>query len=57
MPFHRTMTIHIGYQVSVVHIYSSVVLVSKLFLGLHVPRMTETPSLGFFGDGLLLYEV
>ena len=57
MPFHRTMTIHIGYQVSVVHIYSSVVLVSKLFLGLHVPRMMETPSLGFFGDGLLLYEV
>ena len=51
------MTIHIGYQVSVVHIYSSVVLVSKLFLGLHVPRMMETPSLGFFGDGLLLSEV
>ena len=57
MPFHRTMTIHIGYQVSVVHIYSSVVLVSKLFLGLHMPRVKETPSLGFSGDGMLLSEV
>ena len=26
-------------------------------LGLHVPRVKETPSLGFFGEGLLLSEV
>ena len=25
--------------------------------GLHVPRVKETPSLGFFGDGLLLSKV
>ena len=57
MPYHRTMTIHIGYQNSAVHRHSGVVFVSKLFLGLHVPRVKETPSLGFFGDGLLLSEV
>ena len=57
MPFHRTMTIHIGYQVSVVHIYSSVVLVSNFFLGMHRPRVKETPSLRFSGDGLLLSDV
>ena len=27
------------------------------FLGLHVPRVKETPSLGFFGEGLILSEV
>ena len=27
------------------------------FLGLHVPRVKEIPSLGFSGDGLLLSEV
>ena len=57
MPFHRTMTIHIGINVSVVHIHSGVILVSKLFLGLHVPRVKETPSSGFSEDGLLLSEV
>ena len=40
-----------------VHTYSGVVLVSNFFLGLHVPRVKETPSLGFSGDGLLLSEV
>jgi hypothetical protein len=39
-----------------VHMHSGVVLVLKLFLGLHVPRVMETPSLGFSGDGLLLSE-
>ena len=40
-----------------VHTHSGVVLVSNFFLGLHVPRVKETPSLGFFGDDLLLSEV
>ena len=57
MPFHRTMTIHIGYQ----GFYGSYTfrcrIGLKLFLGLHVPRVKETPSLGFFGDDLLLCEV
>ena len=44
-------------KVSVVHRHSGVVLVSNFFLGLHVPRVKETPSLGFFGEGLLLSEV
>ena len=44
-------------NVSVVQWHSSVVLVLNFFLSLHVPRVNETPSLGFFGDGLLLYEV
>ena len=57
MPFHRTMTIHIGYKVSVVHRYSGIVLVSNFFLGLHVPRVKETPSLEFSGDSLLLSKV
>ena len=51
------MTIHIGYQGSVVHSHSSVILVSNFFLGLHVPPVKETPSLEFFGEGLLLSEV
>ena len=37
-----------------VHRHSGVVLVSNFFLGLHVPRVKETPSFGFSGDGLLL---
>ena len=57
MPFHQTMTKHIGYQVFVVHIHSGVVLVSNFFLGMHVPRVKETPSLRFSGDGLLLSDV
>ena len=44
-------------KVSVVHTHSSVVLVSNFFLGLHVPCVKETPSLGFFGEGLQLSEV
>ena len=44
-------------KVSMVHTHSGVVLVSNFFLGLHVPRVKEIPSLGFFGDGLLLFEV
>ena len=44
-------------KVYVVHMHSSVVLVSNFFLGLHVPRVKETPSLGFSRDGLLLSEV
>ena len=40
-----------------VHIYSGVVLVSNFLLGLQVPHVKETPSLGFSGDGLLLFEV
>jgi hypothetical protein len=40
----------------VVHMHSGIVLVSKLFSGLHVPRVKETPSLGFSGDDLLLSE-
>ena len=44
-------------KVSVVHTHSGVVLVSNFFLDLHVPRVKETPSLGFFGDGFLLSEV
>ena len=47
----------IGYQGSVVHTHSSVVLVSNFFLFLHIPRVKETPSLGFCEDGLLLSEV
>ena len=30
---------------------------SQTFLGLHVPCVKKTSSLGFFGDGLLLSEV
>ena len=37
--------------------HSGVVLVSNFFLGLHVPRVNETPSLGFFEEGLLRSEV
>ena len=44
-------------KVSVVHMHSGVVLVSNLILGLHMPRVKETPSLEFFGDDLLLSEV
>ena len=44
-------------NVSVVHWHSGVVLVSNFFLGLHMAREKETPSLGFSGDGLLLFEV
>ena len=44
-------------NVFVVHWHSDVVLVSNFFLGLHVPCVKETPSLGFFGDGLQLSEV
>ena len=43
-------------NVSVVHWHSGVVLVSNFFLGLHVPRLKKTPSLGFSGEGLLLSE-
>ena len=57
MPFHQTITIHIGYQGSLVHMHFGVVLVSNFFLGLHVPRVKETPSFGFFRDGLLLSDV
>jgi hypothetical protein len=57
VPFHRIMTIHIVYQGFVVHLHSGVVLVSKLFLGLHVPHVKVTSSLGFSEDGLLLSEV
>ena len=57
MLFHRTMTIHIGFTVSVVHIHSGVVLVSNFFLGMHGPCVKETPSLRFSGDGLLLSDV
>ena len=57
MPFHRTMTMHIGYQ----GLFGSYVfrcrIGLKLFLDLHVPRVKETPSLGFSRDGLLLSEV
>ena len=31
----------------VVHMHFGVVLVSNFFLGLHVPHVKETPSLGF----------
>ena len=44
-------------KVSMVHTHSGIILVSNFFLGLHVPRAKKTPSLGFFGDGLLLSEV
>ena len=44
-------------KVSVVHRHSGVVLVSNFFLGLHIPRVKETTSLGFFEEGLLLSEV
>ena len=44
-------------NVSVVHWHSGVVLVSNFFLGLHVPRVKETPSLEFFEDDLLLSDV
>ena len=44
-------------NVSVVHWHSCVVLVSNFFLGLHMPRVKETPSFGFFEDDLLLSEV
>jgi hypothetical protein len=39
------------------NLYSGVALVSIFFSGLHVPRVKETLSLGFFGDGLLLSEL
>ena len=41
-------------MVSVVHRHSGVIFISNFFLGLHVPCVKETPSLGFSGDGLLL---
>jgi hypothetical protein len=44
-------------KVSVVHLHSGVVLVSKLFSDLHMPRVKEISSLGFSEDGLLLSEV
>ena len=44
-------------NVSVVHWHSGVVLVSNFFLGLHVPHVKETPSLGFSEEDLLLSEV
>ena len=44
-------------NVSIVHWHYSVVLVSNFFLGVQVPRVKETPSLGFSRDGLLLSEV
>jgi hypothetical protein len=34
-------------KISVVHLHSGVVLVSKLISGLHMPRVKEIPSLGF----------
>jgi hypothetical protein len=37
--------------------HSGVVLVLNFFTGLHVPRVKETPSSGFFGDGLVLSPV
>jgi hypothetical protein len=43
-------------KVFVVHMHSGIVLVSKLFSGLHVARVKETPSLGFSVNGLLLSE-
>ena len=36
--------------------HSGVVLVSNFFLGLHVPRVKETLSLGFSEEDLLLSE-
>ena len=39
------------------NIYFGVGLVSKLFSGLHVTQVKETPSLEFSKDGLLLFEV
>ena len=50
------MTKHLVPKVYVVHMHSGVVLVFHFFLGLHVSRVKETPSFGFFGDGLLLSE-
>ena len=44
-------------KVSVVHMHFGVVLVSNVFLGLHVPRVKETLSFGFFRDDLLLSKV
>jgi hypothetical protein len=44
-------------KVYVVYMHSDAVLVSNFFSGLHVPRVMKPPSLGFFWDGLLLYEV
>ena len=44
-------------KVSVVHRYSGVIFVSNFFLGLHVPRVKETLSLGFSEEDLLLSEV
>ena len=44
-------------KVSMVHMHSNVVLVSNFFLVLHMPWVKETPSLGFFKDGLLFSEV
>jgi hypothetical protein len=44
-------------KVFVVHLDFGVILVSKLFSGLQVPRVKEIPSLGFSEDGLLLFEV
>ena len=44
-------------KVFVVHMHSGVVLLSNFFLGLHMPRVRETPSFGFSKDGLLLSVV
>ena len=44
-------------NVSVVHWHFGVILVSNFFLDLRVPHVNETPSLGFFGEGLPLSEV
>ena len=57
MPFLPTMTINFVIKVSMVDRHSGVVLVLNFFLGLHMLRVKETPSLGFSGEGLLLSEV
>jgi hypothetical protein len=40
-----------------IHMRSGVTLISNFFSSFHVPWVKETPSMGFFGDHLLLSTV
>jgi hypothetical protein len=52
--FHGTLTKLLGFQGSYAFQYHIRV---KIFSGLHMPHINGTPSLGFFGDGLVLSTV
>ena len=57
VPFHRTMTIHIGCQGFYGSYAFRCCIGLKLFLRLARATCEENTNLGFFGEGLLLSEV